>query len=223
LELSLTKQPELLQHENEHLDLALRTTKALVGLLGEGARNVTFGIGEEKDLDDQSPKNDDIQPLPWAQLSEITKCLAVRNMLPPEITNEDQIAISSNAAWRWYTNLRNARLSYLAMGDMVRLITENIAGRKSVPKRKKLWIYSAHDSTLIGLMCAFRLEQPTEWPEYASFLKIEVLTAADEKEYYLRFSLNGKLLKSYLEKNDDEKGDPHSIIPLSTLQSIYGI
>jgi acid phosphatase len=67
-----------------------------------------------------------------------------------------------------------------------------------------LTIYSAHDSTLIGLLCAFRLEQPTEWPEYGSYLKIDLLEKTnvdkdddlEEKEYVVRFYLNGKLLRS---------------------------
>jgi hypothetical protein len=59
-----------------------------------------------------------------------------------------------------------------------------------------LTIWSAHDSTLICLMCAFRLEQPVHWPEYGSYLLIELLHAPEEAEQWVRFSLNGQVLRS---------------------------
>jgi len=85
--------------------------------------------------------------------------------------------------------------------------------------KPKVILYSCHDSSLIGLLCAFHLEQPTEWPEYGSVLKIELLekrlaaaparveepesdpemqTATDSSqvEYVVRFSLNGEHLRS---------------------------
>jgi acid phosphatase len=61
-------------------------------------------------------------------------------------------------------------------------------------------IWSGHDFTLIGLMVAYRLEQPTSWPEYGSFLKLELLEVSDlesdETDYVVRFSLNGERLRS---------------------------
>ena len=53
---------------------------------------------------------------------------------------------------------------------------------------------------LIGLLCAFHLEQPSGWPEYGSVLKLELLQKVDlnsnEKEEVVRFYLNGELLRS---------------------------
>jgi len=78
-----------------------------------------------------------------------------------------------------------------------------------------LCIYSCHDSSLIGLLCAFRLEQPVKWPEYGSYFKIELLegrkcdgyndlTLSQDRQdddsleikYFVRFSLNGQVLKT---------------------------
>ena len=59
-------------------------------------------------------------------------------------------------------------------------------------KRRYLTIYSAQDSTLMGLLCAFKLEHRALWPEYGSFLMVELLEC-DGVEY-VRFSLNGELL-----------------------------
>jgi hypothetical protein len=97
---------------------------------------------------------------------------------------------------------------------------EDVANKKendtSLPV---MTIWSAHDSTLIGLMCAYRLEQPDKWPEYGSYLMLELLQAVEEEpsavdDYFVRFSLNGEILKSNWEDDDEE---PAEMIRLSTL------
>uniref|UniRef100_A0A7S2K0L1 Acid phosphatase n=2 Tax=Leptocylindrus danicus TaxID=163516 RepID=A0A7S2K0L1_9STRA len=91
------------------------------------------------------------------------------------------------------------------MDTMVSEIIQNAhKGRDGNEEFYPLHIYSAHDSTLIGLMCALRLEQPSQWPEYASALKIEIFEVECEEENnssgfkrirrYCRFSLNDTIL-----------------------------
>jgi hypothetical protein len=75
-----------------------------------------------------------------------------------------------------------------------------------------LIVYSCHDSSLIGLLCALNLEQPSHWPEYGAVMKLELLEKkmqpqdqeneeTGDVEYVLRFYLNGELLRSMW--NDD--------------------
>jgi len=61
-------------------------------------------------------------------------------------------------------------------------------------------------------MCAFRLEQPAEWPKYGSYLKVELFKSQEdgkddgttgEVNYYVRFSLNGQVLKSSWDTEQD--------------------
>ena len=71
------------------------------------------------------------------------------------------------------------------------------------------------------MLCAFKLEQPACWPEYGSYLMMELLEVSESKklgmssettkELYIRFSLNGELLKSQWEK------DPSEMILLTSL------
>jgi hypothetical protein len=217
LELQLAARPHLQEREEEMRDLAIRTTQALLPLLGEGAFDVSFGVGEEK------TKTSHHHHLAWTQLSEITKCLQVRNMLPPSISEDDQEAISSHAAWKWMDCLRHPRLAYLAMNPMTTAMVDSMKRRvmegDTVPP---LTIYSAHDSTLIGLLCAFRLSQPSKWPGYGEYLKVELIECStvdsngdisDDKEHYVRFSLSGNVLMS---KWHDDK-EPVEVIPLQEL------
>ena len=81
-------------------------------------------------------------------------------------------------------------------------------------------LYSAHDSTLIGLLCAFKLERPVAWPEYGSFLMMELLEVSEEDEnnsrtpdLYGRFSLNGERLRTMW---DDDR-EPSDMILLEKL------
>jgi hypothetical protein len=76
-----------------------------------------------------------------------------------------------------------------------------------------LHVFSGHDATLIALMCFFRLERPPVWPDYGSYLKVELLrddvglcvrsdfdgdctATAAEANYFILFSLNGEPLRS---------------------------
>eukprot|EP00586_Coscinodiscus_wailesii_P007434 CAMPEP_0172491680 /NCGR_PEP_ID=MMETSP1066-20121228/22548_1 /TAXON_ID=671091 /ORGANISM="Coscinodiscus wailesii, Strain CCMP2513" /LENGTH=382 /DNA_ID=CAMNT_0013260843 /DNA_START=317 /DNA_END=1465 /DNA_ORIENTATION=- len=215
------------EREKNMRDLAVRVSEVLRrNVLGDGAEDVTFGVGEEKD----GANNGVDEPLPWAQLAEITKCLKVRGMLPPEITAEDQDLISSHAAWRWFETLRHPRLARLAMHGMVEKMIDNAheartcaaaavvgddgAEEDGTADHPLLHIFSAHDSTLIGLMCAFRLEQPAQWPEYGSYLKME-LWEESEGRHFVRFSLNGAVLRSYWGVGEGE--DPVEMIDLERL------
>ena len=75
-------------------------------------------------------------------------------------------------------------------------------------KEPSMTLYSAHDSTLIGLLCAFKLERPVAWPKYGSFLILELLEvsdAANESDpcLYVRFSLNGELLRTMWDDGEE--------------------
>jgi hypothetical protein len=211
LEMKLATRPHFLEREFEMHPLAVKCTEAVRDLLGDGAFTHAFGVGE----DNSSSKPEHERALSWAQLSEITKCLKVRERLPSSITAEEQKAVMDYTAWRWFESLRDPRLIHLSMHKFASTIVHSMRYHQGEPP---LTIYSAHDSTLIGLMCAFRLEQPSVWPEYGSYLKIELheVTDADkidddEKEHVVRFFLNGQLLRSMWD------GKPREYTPLDLL------
>lgn len=212
LEQALSKRPHILAKEQEMFPLAARATKALHDMLASDAHEFAFGVTAE--LSDDADASIEVEPLGWNQLAEITKCLAVRDMLPDGISVEDQEAISQHAAWRWFENMRDARLAFLAMNTMTTKQVEFMLRHESEPP---VTIWSGHDSTLIGLLCAYQLEQPAVWPEYGSYIKIELLEVSDmegmgEKEYFVRFSLNGEMLRSQWD------GELKEMIPLAALE-----
>lgn len=206
LENALANREFVVAKEMEMLPLAIRATKALHPLLGKDAHEFSFGVGEIEHPGDTSIE---MEPLAWNQLAEITKCLAVRNMLPPEISEEDQEAIGQHAAYRWFVNLRNERLIHLAMNTMVQRQCDSLLHHAAEPF---LTIWSAHDSTLIGLLCAYRLEQPVEWPEYASYFVMELLEDCQNKDLYVKFSINGQVLR-----NTWKEDEPRELISLREL------
>lgn len=199
----------ILDRESELLPLAVRATKALHPLLADDAHEMSFGPAQIHPSD----VSIEVEPLAWPLLSEVTKCLSVRDLLPADLSPADQQAIAQHAAWRWFESLSHPRLAYLAMNDLVQKQVQCLQDHADQPP---LTIWSAHDSTLIGLMCAYRLLQPSEWPEYASYLILELLEITrpgQAAELGVRFSLNGETLASKWE--DD--GVEYPIIPLSVL------
>eukprot|EP00584_Thalassiosira_punctigera_P007825 CAMPEP_0172533924 /NCGR_PEP_ID=MMETSP1067-20121228/6470_1 /TAXON_ID=265564 ORGANISM="Thalassiosira punctigera, Strain Tpunct2005C2" /NCGR_SAMPLE_ID=MMETSP1067 /ASSEMBLY_ACC=CAM_ASM_000444 /LENGTH=478 /DNA_ID=CAMNT_0013318643 /DNA_START=23 /DNA_END=1459 /DNA_ORIENTATION=+ len=240
LESHLSQRPHLAKKEDELRELAHRVTDALDGHLGKGAKGVSFGIGEEKDASSQTKTR---QPLAWAQLAEILICLHSREMLPPALSEEDVQAVSNHVAWRWFENLRHPVLAKSAMWKFASRLVENMqrkaeeqhdysdesnmemmveAYERDCAEEPWLCIYSAHDSTLIGLLCVLQLEQPAEWPEYGSALKVELIGEEEDgshptkaSRHWVRFSLNGQVLRStWLTDNNDE---PATMVPLNDL------
>ena len=211
LESHLGRQQHLLEKENEMKALACRLTSSLDEYLGDGARGVSFGIGEEKGDDDILQA-----PLSWAQLSEILVCLHSRDLLPETVTREDVETVSKHVAWKWMESLKHPVLSKAAMWKFATRLLDDAKRCRECNEGPYLCIYSAHDSTLIGLLCILQLEQPAVWPEYASYLKIELIEEEKEKEaLWVRFSLNGELLRSKWLTGSD--GQPLGMVPLASL------
>ena len=244
LENALALQPHILEKEEMMRLLAVRVSQALEPLLADDARLLNFDLGNTKKRQNQNQQRPPLgqageetgdhpgdmsietEPLSWVQLAEITKCLRIRNLLPPDISEEDQEVVAHHAAWRWFQSFRHPRLVYLAMHRWMKCQLDSLCQYEnnketSVP----VTIWSGHDSSLIGLLCAYRLAQPSQWPEYASYLLIELLERVEmkdldnddqrdqKKELMVRFSLNGETLASqWIE------GESLEMIPLSLLK-----
>ena len=213
LEALMMSRPHVLQKEAEQTAFATRITKAIHPLLGEGAREMAFGVVQEQ----PGQMSIELEPLAWNQLAEITKCLHVRSLLPPEISAEDVETIGKHTAWRWIETFSHSRLIYLAMN---KLLVKQVEYMLDHERQPSLTLWSAHDSTLLGLLSAYRLEQPSTWPEYSSFLLMEVVevteTSSDgssNSELVVRFSLNGERLRSMWDPNN-----PLDAIPLALLE-----
>jgi len=237
LEKKLSNRLYILKKEDEMKDFGIRLTQILLkeNILGDGYQDVTFGVGEEKEENEMEEFTSTTvtRPLPWSQLSEILKCLAIRELLPSSISTDDQHLVTSHAAWKWFENLRHPRLAYLSMQPMMKRMVENIEEEINSDGNIRLHIFSAHDSTLIGLLSAFRLEQPSEWPEYGSYLKLELYEVLDDDKtdsmeedeqslneerfckYMVRFSLNSRTLRCFWDVK--EGADPLELLPFDRL------
>ena len=217
-----------MEKEEELKHLAHRVTNELEEHLGEGAEGVSFGIGEEKGDTEEK------QPLSWAQLAELLVCLQSRDLLPSSLSKEDVKTVTNHVAWRWFENLRHPVLAKAAMwrfadrlvDSLERKVNEGVSLDDSMEitteekcaEEPWLCIFSAHDSTLIGLLCILQLEMPSVWPEYGSALKVELIQEEEGDkviQHWVRFSLNGQVLRClWLPDND---GKPSAMVPLEKL------
>jgi len=112
LERSLSQRPHILEKETSMRHLAVRVTQSLLPLLQDGAFDISFGVEENEDDENEDSNS---SPLSWIQLTEITMCLSVRDLLPESITVDDQQAILDHTAWKWFQSLRSPRLAHLSM------------------------------------------------------------------------------------------------------------
>jgi len=219
LERKLTSSRSFAVREKSMKPLAIRMTNALFasGVLGEAALKVSFGVGEDetatespKDLGLANGKPERI--LPWNQLAEILKCLERRDRLPKGITSQDLEDVAEHNAWRWFSLLSNERLASMAIKSLAKKMIANgveaVNGSGFSTTPPLFHIFSGHDATLIALMCFFRIERPAVWPEYGSYLKMEllrddvgILHKLRRSRYYVLFSLNGEPLRSKFGKH----------------------
>lgn len=148
----------------------------------------------------------------------------------PTLSEDDVQAVSDHVAWRWFENLRHPVLAKAAMwrfasrlvdsmqrkvdkgysfsyGNLEMMVEETY--EEECVEEPWLCIHSAHDSTLIGLLCVLQLSMPSVWPEYGSSIKIELVqeeehdtnnitdeTSSKVVNHRVRFSLNGEVLRS---------------------------
>ena len=181
--------------------------------------------------------------LPMTRVSEVLTALRARDAIPLSISNDDVDAANAYVAWRWLENLSDPTLACISMGTFAESIIDGMQSfldddivsgsdggggggeeeneellRQGKIKARRLHLYSAHDSTLLGLICAFRLNRRPgmSWPEYGSHFKIELIEAVpltprydndhsiddivvrnphEVPEYLVRFSLNGETLR----------------------------
>lgn len=215
------------EREQKMRPLATRVTWELKqsGILGKEAEGVVFGVGE----DGSAPGDREGLRLPWNQLAEILKCLEKRQRLPRSLARDLNAVkdVAEHNAWRWFALLSDSRLGPMAIKSMAKKMvkngseailswTEGDGGDRRWTGAPLMHIFSGHDATLISLMCAFKIERPAVWPEYGSFLKMEVYrddsgmcnsgaidscvietgVSSDEGRFFVLFSLNGEALRS---------------------------
>ena len=227
LEDMLSARPHVQAREDELLPLARRVTAALHPLLAADAHEAVFGAKQQ--VRRTACESIEREPLAWNQLAEITTCLACRQRLPPQITAADHADVVQHAAWRWFESFRHPRLAYLAMHPQCQHMVTVCQNYQSEPP---LTLYSAHDSTLFGLLCAFKLQQPVAWPEYGSFLMMELLLVSEPQpqepppptndttvgDLYIRFSLNGQLLRLQWNSHTNHDDDANNTEPMDMIR-----
>ena len=174
----------------------------------------------------------------------ILTCLQSRDLLPPTLSKDDVDKVNKHVAWRWFENLSHPVLAKSAMWKFANKLVQDMEHKVECVEREErgdgdgdepyveeplLCIYSAHDSTLIGLLCVLQLEQPLEWPEYGSYLKVELIqevnsaessmsSDTNSKQHWVRFSLNGTVLRCMWLR--DENDEPLPMVPLSKLSEM---
>lgn len=170
--------------------------------------------------------------LSWNKLAELMKCMHAYGRLPDGLSEDDVKQASAAGAHRWTALMRDPRIAQLAMGHMAADVVSAACDARGATAAKdssmapKLVVWSGHDSTLFGLLALFALDAPVAWPPYAAQLHVEVLEEVDgwpgrARGWYLRFSLNGEVLKCGL--GCSKGAEPVDVVSLDDVEvAVFG-
>ncbi|KAF0684621.1 Aste57867_23425 [Aphanomyces stellatus] len=134
----------------------------------------------------------------WTSLREVLDCRRAHDLpFPDGITDELYEAIVKHSAWEWYTFYGHGHIGQRgfahAMHEIHRLLHEGIA---KAPHRR-LTLVSAHDTTLVALLCALELDQSsgTVAPPYGSTLAFDVYQHKSTRAFHLAITWDDKPLR----------------------------
>jgi len=103
----------------------------------------------------------------WNRLHEIVHCLREYGLLPPSIPSHLVDTIENVNRRLWFSRLSHSfELNRIVIGGFPDHIESVFANQNDQRTR----IYSCHDTSLIGLMCALGLDP--RWPPYATCLEL---------------------------------------------------
>ena len=146
------------------------------------------------------------------------------------------MALQQHAKWRWFAKFSSSpELSQLAMGEFVsellRMHARSAVGASDASP--KLQIFSAHDSTIVTILCVLGLVLPVSptagstapsadvaeeealfeaiWPDYAALLEMQLVECAPGGKHEVQFLLNEQLLQT---------ADGQTSFPLEQLQQL---
>jgi lysophosphatidic acid phosphatase type 6 len=104
----------------------------------------------------------------WLVIKEVLTCHKVHDYpFTPGLTLNDEVDATRLCAWIWGRMYRDVTLNRMAIGSFVRELLDDI-----LLSSAKMLIYSAHDSSLVPILCALGIYNDT-WPPYASYLTLE--------------------------------------------------
>lgn len=163
------------------------------------AANLTCGHAHDYDMIASNPAS-----MSWKQIADIVTCTSSWDELPAYLLKEHEALhiMQMHAKWRWFKKFSSGRLlQRLAIGEFVSELLQTAQGGDS-----KLHIFSAHDSTIVSVLCALGLRLPGEpvdctsdeemlfaqmWPEYGASFEIHVSSDMDG-EQHVRFFVDGE-------------------------------
>lgn len=127
----------------------------------------------------------------WIRAKEILTCHRVHGReYITAISEEEEDKISEIAGWMWGQMYNDDALNRLAIGRFLHELLLDIDQRAN-QGGKKMLVYSGHDSTLVPVLCALKVYD-NQWPPYASYLTLEMVTQKSTGARYVRASYNDR-------------------------------
>ncbi|KAF0684620.1 Aste57867_23424 [Aphanomyces stellatus] len=145
---------------------------------------------------------------------EVLDCRRAHGLAFPDgLTDEIYDAIVKHSAWEMFTFYELGGIGQEGFSDAMHQINALIhEGLMRAPQRR-MTLVSAHDTTVIGLLCALQLEQVSGsvGPPYGSMLVFDIYQDKTDGSYHFVVSWDGKTLRF--------PSQPTTLAPISFLNT----
>jgi len=181
--------------------LQRRLTSVLLPLIDESLR-----VPDKKHWDERG--------LQWIWIHDLLACFEASGAMPDVVSMADiheagRIAVFFNMH-RW-----NPRIPQLAAGALLARLFRTFTSQN----KERMYLYSAHDSTLAALVAAARLDVPLDWPPFASTLCLEL--REDSEGQFVRWVYNGRVVNVVDIFGQKPRGSHLQRLSIEALPSLY--
>lgn len=121
----------------------------------------------------------------WLVSREVLLCQRIHGITYTEGISEEDIQKCSNlGGFLWGRLYQDFALNRLAIGRFVHEILRDLNAMLETSSKKKMLIYSGHDSTLVPILSALEIYDGA-WPPYAAYLTLEVASSPLSKDLFI--------------------------------------
>lgn len=126
------------------------------------------------------------QAVPWTAIRDGLTCRLAHGLLFPEgITLEMYKTMAQYDAWLWHTLFQRYQFCHSAYKEGVELVLNHLRAIVQNTTNAKLSFFSAHDNSIVALICALQLQVEQVLPQYGTVITFEVYEST-ESEWFIR-------------------------------------
>lgn len=133
------------------------------------------------------------QYVPWTSIRHEISCLKAHNMpLHEGITPEIADQIYAYDGWLWHRMYENKAICRRSFQSGVQTVYDHLKRVASKDETSRISFFSAHDNSIVALVCALQLQTRDALPPYNCVLAFEVYEDVDSDKLFIKVLFDDK-------------------------------